>query len=491
MSNVMKSFLVALFCAAFSFPAQAEPTEKPLKLPRHQTAAGDLDAMLARRTLRILVPFSKTLFFYDKAKSYGLAAELGRQLQATLNKKYGDKIFRIKVAFVPTARDRLLPDLVAGRGDIAVGGLTVTKEREQQVDFVHPWMSDVKEIVVTGPAAPPLASLDDLAGKEILVRKSSSYYTHLLALNEQLTARKLAPVVIKPAAEDLEDEDLMEMTNAGLLPFVVVDAFEAQIWTKVFDKLAMHPELAINSGGSIAWAIRKDSPKLRAELDSFVAANGLGTVFGNTLKRRYFTDDKILKTAYAPQDAARFEELVSIFKRYGDEYGFDYIMMGAQGYQESQLDQTRRSPRGAVGVMQLLPRVAAAKEIEIPGIDKDADANIHAGVKYMHYLADTYVNDPALDRKNRILMTFAAYNAGPGNLRKFRRMTTESGLDPNIWFGNVENSAAKAVGRETVDYVGNIYKYYVAYSLLADRRAAAQATREKTEKALGGAGPKP
>lgn len=141
----------------------------------------------------------------------------------------------------------------------------------------------------------------------------------------------------------------------------------------------------------------------------------------------------------------------------------------AQGYQESQLDQTRRSPRGAVGIMQLLPSTAKDKAIGISGIDKDAARNVEAGTKYLRHLVDTYIDGDDLQPRDRQLFAFAAYNAGPGNLRKFRSKAKAMGLDPNVWFGNVENAAAEIVGRETVQYVSNIYKYYVAYSLLVDR----------------------
>ena len=451
--------------------AKADGAKSEPALSEFDSTTDDLDAMLARHRVRILVAYSKTQYFHDKGQSYGVAVEAGRQLEAELNKRYGVKRFHISVAYVPTQRDRLLADLIAGRGDIAAGGLTVTPERAAQVDFVQPWTTDVKEVLVTGPSAPPLASLDDLAGKEIRVRKSSSYYTHLASLSESLVKRGLAPIRIDAADEDLEDEDLMEMANAGLTPYVVVDDFKAKIWATIFTKLAVREDLAVNTGGSIAWAVRKANPKLKAELDLFVAKNKVGTLFGNIVKQRYFGDATILQSAYAPADLDRFQALVAIFNRYGAQYGFDPLMMGAQGFQESQLDQSKRSPRGAVGVMQLLP--STAKDVGVTGIDKDADANIRAGVLYMRLLQDKYVNDPALDAKNRALMTFAAYNAGPGNLRKFRQMAIRDKLDPNLWFGNVEEEAAKVVGVETTTYVGNIYRYFVAYRLYLQRQAEA------------------
>jgi membrane-bound lytic murein transglycosylase MltF len=147
-------------------------------------------------------------------------------------------------------------------------------------------------------------------------------------------------------------------------------------------------------------------------------------------------------------------------------YDFDHLMMVAQGFQESQLDQKRRSPRGAIGVMQLLPSTAADPSVGVAGIEQDVEKNIHAGIKYMSVLRDRYLDDPAIDAKNRMLLSFAAYNAGPGNLQRFRRLAEKSRLDPNVWFNNVEIAAGKIVGSETVQYVSNIYKYYIAYTLV-------------------------
>jgi membrane-bound lytic murein transglycosylase MltF len=229
-------------------------------------------------------------------------------------------------------------------------------------------------------------------------------------------------------------------------------------------------DLAINDGGEIAWAMRKDDPQLLAVVNEFTKTHKVGTTFGNILKKRYLGSDSFVKRSTSTEELEKFQAIARFFKKYSEQYDFDWLMVAAQGYQESKLDQSARSPRGAVGVMQLLPSTAADKSVGISGIDKSAENNIHAGVKYLRALVDKYLDDPALDRKNRTLMAFAAYNAGPGNLRKFRKAAANSGLDPNVWFHNVEHAAADIVGRETVQYVSNIYKYYVAYRLASERR---------------------
>lgn len=430
---------------------------------------GDLDGMEKRRLVRILVPFSKTIYFIDRGRQFGTAVEFGTALEKELNAARKKEIEKIRVAFVPVPRPRLLTALEEGRGDIVMGNLTITEARLAKVDFTAPLYDEAQEVLVTGPSAPAISRLDELSGQEVSVRRSSSYFEHLAAVSDGFAQAGRAPISIKDMDENLEDEDVLEMVNAGLLPWTVVDRHMADIWTTVFKDIKVRADILISDHGQIAWAIRKDSPKLRAALDAFVKTHRVGTTFGNILRNTYYKSDKMLRRAYAPADVERFQALVEIFRKHGGTYSFDYLMLMAQGYQESQLDQSRRSPRGAVGVMQLLPSTAADKSVGIKGIDKDQDRNVEAGSKYLRHLVDTYIDDPQLTPQNQLLFAFAAYNAGPGNLRKFRAKAQDMGLDPDLWFGNVENAAAEIVGRETVQYVSNIYKYYVAYELLAER----------------------
>ena len=453
-------------------------------LPTNEQWLGDLDGMRKRRTIRLLVPYSKTFYFVDRGgKQFGITYDVGHAFEEWLNKREKTKTLKIGVVFIPVARDRLLSGLVDGLGDIAAGNITITEQRAEIVQFGDPMAKDIKEVLVTGPTAAPIAILDDLAGREIYVRRSSSYFEHLQTLSSSLEAKGLKPIVISDLDDELEDEDVMEMVNAGLLPWVVVDEHKAQIWTSVFTKLTVRSDLAIHEGGEIAWAMRKDSPQLLEVVNEFTKSHKIGTTFGNILKKRYLGSDSFVKRSTSTEEIEKFEAIGQLFKKYGQEYDFDWLMIAAQGYQESQLDQSARSPRGAVGVMQLMPKTAADPTVGIPNIES-VDNNIHAGVKYLRTLVDKYLDDPALDRKNRTLMAFAAYNAGPGNLRKFRKLAADSGLDPNIWFHNVEHGAAEIVGRETVQYVANIYKYYVAYRLANERS-------EERSKAKQGVAPVP
>ena len=196
----------------------------------------------------------------------------------------------------------------------------------------------------------------------------------------------------------------------------------------------------------------------------------LGTSFGNTLLRRYLQNTKWVTDATSTEAMRKFQEYVGYFKKYAAEYDFDYLMLVAQGYQESLLDQNRRNPSGAVGIMQVIPKYAAAPPISISNVDR-AENNIEAGAKMLHNIAETYFKDDKLDSLNKTLMVFASYNAGPSRIVRLRKKAASEGLDPNQWFGNVELVAAQDVGQETVQYVSNIYKYYVAYKLTLEEAA--------------------
>jgi len=436
---------------------------------------GDFDGMQDRRVVRVLTTFAKGLYFLDGADQRGATYEMVKMFEEEINEKLETGLLKLNVLVIPVTRDRLLPALADGLGDIAAANLTITPERLELVDFADPFMTGVDEIVVTGPSAPELASLDDLAGKELLVRPSSSYYQSLVHLNERFRAEGKAEVVLAPADEYLQDEDLLEMVNAGLLPMVVVDSTKAEFWSQIFDGLEPRPDLSVNTGGEIAWAIRKDSPQLARVVNEFVTTHRQGTLLGNIVLNRYLRDTDWVQNSLTATDMERFDSMVELFRRYAGEYDFDWLMVAAQAYQESRLDQTVRSRVGAIGVMQILPTTAADPNVGIPNIE-GLENNIHAGVKYLRFMRDRYFTDDGLDDFNATLLAFSAYNGGPNRIARLREEADEIGLDPNLWFDNVELVVSKRIGRETVQYVSNIYKYYIAYRLIADqaqRREAA------------------
>ena len=448
---------------------------------------GDLEGMIERGLIRVLTVNSKTFYFHDKGTQRGTVVDFFRLFEQELNKqlaaekKLKQKNLKVRVVFIPVGRDRLLPGVAAGKGDIAAANLTITPERQKLVDFTVPGMSNVSEVVVSGPASPKVGSLDDLSGKEFFVRKSSSYYDSLVALNKKFAAEKKPLVTLKEAPETLEDEDLLEMLNAGLIPLIVVDKHKADFWQQIFPKLTVHDSVAVRAGGDVAWAFRKGSVQLKATLDDFVTRHKVGTATGNELLTRYLKNVKYVKNAASEEELKKFLALIQYFQKYADKYDVDWVLMGAQGYQESQLNQNAKSRVGAIGVMQLMP--ATGKEMKVGDI-KGTEANIHAGIKYMRFMIDQYYENEPMSKLDKALFAFASYNAGPSRVRQLRQEAAKRGLDPNVWFQNVEYVAAEKVGQETVTYVSNIYKYYIAYRLVMESQAA---RKEAAEKIRGGA----
>ena len=431
----------------------------------------DLDAMLKRRNIRALVLINPIGFFYtSNGQPMGVNYEVLREFESYINKKYKTGTAPVKVTFVPVRPDQAEAALTQGTGDLVAYALFVTPEREQRVAFTIPLQKDVKRVVVSGPNFGNVSSVEELGGKEIYVNPLTVSYQDLQRLNENLKKSGKPPILIKTSDPNLLDDDLVQMVNAGLLPATVTSDTRANLWSQVLPKLVVHPNLVIASGEQTAWALRKDNPQLKQLLDEFIAPRAVGTSFGNTLLRRYLQNTKWVKDSTSAEEMRKFAALSAMFKQHAGEYDFDYLMIMAQGYQESLLDQKKRNPSGSVGIMQVIPKNAAASPINVPDVTT-ADKNILAGVKMLRQIEDQYFNDPKIDPVDKTLMVFASYNAGPNRIARLRKEAAEDGLDPNKWFGNVELLVAKDVGQETVVYVGNVYKYYIAYKLaLADKQ---------------------
>ncbi|HJS35527.1 MAG TPA: transporter substrate-binding domain-containing protein, partial [Pseudoxanthomonas sp.] len=443
--------------------------DKPLVNPQlrrlNERWTGDLDGMEERRLIRVLTVFGLPRYFLDGPEERGITYDVFKQFEASINERLDRDHVKVHLVFIPVRRDELISGLIEGRGDIAAAGLTITPERETLVDFTNPLTREVAEILVTGPSAPAIASVKDLAGREIGVRASSSYRGSLDALSQRFVDQGLAAITIRDMSEALEDEDILEMVSTGLLPWAVIDDYKAKAWTQVLDKLVIRDDIVFRTGGRIGYAFRKDSPQLKAALNEFAATHAEGTLAGNMLINEYLRDFEWSENALAEDDFQRFEKLRGIFEKYGDQYAIDFLFVVAQAYQESRLRQETRSAAGAVGVMQLLPSTAADPIVGIPDIS-DVESNIHAGVKYLNYLRSQNFDDPAVDRINQTLFTLASYNAGPARVKSLRKMAAEEGYNPNLWFDNVEIIAAREIGHETVQYVANILKYYVAYHMV-------------------------
>jgi membrane-bound lytic murein transglycosylase MltF len=467
--------------AAAQAPPQAPPgTGDPLHpLPVQDLApdeildlrtpwSGDMDPFGSshRRFIRVVVPVSRTLYFNDGPQQQGIAFDALREFEKTLAARTRRGVVPPRIVIIPTVRDRLVPALHAGYAEIAIGGFTVTDARSQAVAFSHPTLADVHHVVVASRDAPPIASVDHLSGREVHVRRSSGYYEDLTRLNERLRLAGRPPVTIVDVDEALEEEDILQMVDAGIVPVTITNTLYASFWRQVYDRLHVYDGLAVRRDGAIAWAVRREARQMLGAINAFVDSHRVGTVFGNLLIKRYLGSAAPLHNPAAAEDLRRFRATAGIFQKYSQQYQFDWLVIAAQAYQESRIDQNRKN-RGAVGVMQMTPSTAA--EVGIRDIST-VDDNVHAGVKYLRFVLDRYYKDEPVDRVNKALFAFASYKAGPVRVQRLRAKARALGLSPNLWFNNVEVVAAREIGRETVDYVSNIYKYHTAFKAIVARQ---------------------
>jgi membrane-bound lytic murein transglycosylase MltF len=269
---------------------------------------------------------------------------------------------------------------------------------------------------------------------------------------------------------------MMQMLDAGLIELMVVDDWKAHMWSLVLPKVNVRTDLVLRANAKTGWAIRKDSPKLKAEIDDFFRNWAIKQGVADYRMNAYMKRVKELKDPTASAEYKRFREMLALFEKYGGKYNFDPLMLAAQGYQESQLNQNARSAVGAIGVMQLMPATGAQMKV---GDIHITETNIHAAAKYMDQLMTRYFTDANLSEGNRPLFAFASYNCGPGNVAKARREAARRNLDPDKWFNNVEVVIAQQIGTETTTYVRNIYKYYVSYRLTLDAQAEAERARRQ------------
>lgn len=449
-------------------PRQQSATPNLVSTAPYGRHSDDLEGMVKRRNIRALVMINPIGFFYDQGKPMGVIYEALREFQSYINAKWKTGALKVEISFIPVRADQAEAALTEGIGDLIANAVVITPEREKRVAFTTPIQKDIKQILVTADNFGVVSRLEELSGKQIFVNPLSVNYERLQQINDGFQRAGKPRILVKAADNNLLDDDLIQMVNAGLLPATVTTEERARLWSQVLPHLAIHPDLVIASGEQTAWATRKNNPQFKQLLDEFIATRGLGTSFGNTLLRRYLENTKWVKNSTSPDELKKFEALKAMFEKYAGQYDFDYLMIMALGYQESLLDQNKRNPTGATGIMQVIPKYAAASPINVPDVTK-ADPNIEAGVRILRHIEDQYFNDSRLDALNKTLLVFASYNAGPNRIAKVRLRARDEGLDPNLWFNNVELTVAKSIGQETVTYVGNVYKYYVAYKLAEEQ----------------------
>ncbi|MDD3312243.1 lytic transglycosylase F [Pseudodesulfovibrio sp.] len=424
---------------------------------------GDLPKLYEEhRAIRVLVSYNRTNFFLEKGAMRGMEYDLMNAYKEYLGKTSNGPV---RMVFVATPFDELLPALLRGEGDIAAAGLTVTPERSRQVAFSAPYRTGVDEIVVGSPRSRPVNELADLSGRTVYVMRGASYADHLREVNAKLKRSGKKPVKILEADPHLVTEDLLEMANAGMIEYAAADSHLASIWGRALPDLRPYADAPLHAGGSLAWAVRPGAKALRRSLDDFVATARQGTLLGNMVYKRYFVNETWVKNPHDPTARQALANMADVFIKYADLYDFDWLKLAAVGFQESRLDMRCKSSAGALGVMQVRPATAADPNVDVPDITS-LDGNIHAGTKYLRFLRDNYFQDVEEDAK--VDFALAAYNAGPARVQQLRKTARSMGLDPNRWFANVEWAAYRDIGRETPTYVANVQMYYAAYKSISE-----------------------
>ncbi|MGF1688331.1 lytic transglycosylase F [Photobacterium japonica] len=442
-----------------------------------ETYTGDLSIMEEKGVIRILVSADLGFYYLDHGQPKGMTSEMLLLFEQFVLAKTQQ---HLRIQIIPVPRDRLIPSLNAGLGDIAAANLTITAKRKQQVTFSSPIISDIQELFITHAMMDPITSIDQLSEKSVWVRASSSYYQSVRRINHQLTEAGKEPMYVHFLEETLQDYELLKMIQEGLVPMTVLDSHKAEFWDLVTHDLQIHYEFPVRQHSAIGWCFRQKSPKLAALVDAFIEKNRRGTLNGNIIFNRYLNSKTWFQRVVSPSNIKKFKQLESKFMHYSEMYDMNWLIIAAQAFQESQFDQSKRSHAGAVGIMQVLPQTAAEPYINIPNISRNIDNNIHAGVKYMDYIRSHYVADDETDALNQLYFALASYNAGPNRIRRLRGVAEERGFDPTKWFNNVEVIVKEEVGMEPITYVGNINRYYTIYKqIFSLQNAASQQMAQK------------
>jgi membrane-bound lytic murein transglycosylase MltF len=424
----------------------------------------DFPAMLQRKTIRVLTTYAPSTYFIARGQGSGFEYRLMQDFEDFLNKGPAYRRLPFVVEIIPIPENMLIPSLKAGLGDVIAAGTRMTPQNAQEVDFTTPYLKSVSEVLVSYAGAQPIRGIDDLSGRSIYLQPGWETSKTLRRVNARLLVRNLPPLQPVRTHTILSSEDILELVNGGIITLSMVESHIAHAWAETLPHIQIHEFPEISEHTPIAWMVRKNNPKLKAQLNRFLKNRRRGSRFGNIYYRRYFKQTQHIDNPLALTDQAKFSRYVPLFRKYGARYGFDWMLLAAIAYQESEIKQNRRSRAGALGLMQVLPSTSSDESIGIYDI-MDPENNVHAGTKYLAQLRDVYFADKMLRPRERIQFILAAYNAGPNRIQQCRSLAERLGYNPNRWQGHTETAALHLIGQETVRYVANVKKYYLAYSL--------------------------
>ncbi len=432
----------------------------------------DLTAIKQRGVLRVLTRNNAITYFLWRGELLGFEYELAKHFA----RQHGLRVEMV----VPPSRDQLLPWLQQGKGDIIAASLTIEEKHGQEgTHFSRPY-NQASSILISRREEVGLDSPEGLYGRTVVVRQSSASWKTLKKLQDQGI-----PFHLQAAPEGLEDSELIARVASGEYDLTVTDNHILDLALTWRDDIKAAFPLGIPQ--KQGWLVRENNPQLLQAVNDFFRKEYRGE-FYNVTYRKYFESPRRNLRRVALQGerttSPRLSPYDDLVKKYAKEYGLDWRLLVSQMYQESRFNPEAKSWMGAMGLMQVMPQTAM--ELGLEDLHNE-ETGLHAGVKYLHGLLRYF--EPELAMADRTWLALAAYNAGIGHVLDARQLTEQLGLDPNQWFGNVEQAmlllskpdyAKKARhgyvrGYEPVKYVREIRDRYQAYLLLAGGTTTATA----------------
>lgn len=392
--------------------------------PGRVVHSDDLPGLKERGVLRVITRNSSSTYFITRGELVGFEYDLARRFAEQLG-------LRIEIV-VPPSRADLTRWLLEGKGDLIAAGLTASADRAEREGIAFSrMMHEVLETVVArrdDPKGVPRA-VEELSDRTFSVRRNSSYWETLEGLRADGADFELVAV-----PENLETEEVIAGVGAGQYDLTLADSHILSIEQTWRDDV----EAAFPIGNPIAhgWAVRPENSELLAAIDAFFDAEYRG-LFYNVTRDKYFRNSSSIQQRLAsrPVNTGWISPYDDLVRRHSLRFGFDWRMVVAQMYQESRFDPKARSFAGARGLLQVMPRTA--RELGYTDLE-DPETGIRAGLDYLAWVRERF--DSRLSASERTWLTLAAYNVGSGHVRDAQRIAVERGLDPNRWFGHVEQA---------------------------------------------------
>ena len=453
--------LLALFISGSFTSAQSSN----LATVGSEVWTGTYEQMLQRGLIRVAVPYDRTIYVNDKAVPKGIAVQMSKAMQAWMTRQYAAELKgkALVIKLVPTQYADLLSSLTAGKADMVIGDLGLYHPSKNAHEYLlhHAYKLD-REVLVSGPSAIAIRSTEDLAGQTVYGGRNTNFPSTIQEINTGLRNKGKPPVNILSPLGTLDGEDLLEMVDAGLIPFVIISDWKAKLWQPIYKHMVIHDDIFTKDAGWIGYGVRSSNQDLSEAINSFIGSDAYDQALKAYRGEDYKAHMQGLKDPIEKSAWARFESMRPLFQKYGTQYNLDPLFIAALGFQETLLNQSAVSKVGAIGVMQLMP--ATGNSLGVGDIHL-LESNIHGGADYMNQLITKFFPDAQFKGDNRALFAVASYNIGPNNVAKARDQAREMGFDPNEWFGNVEFVATQRMGYEPMIYVRNVYKYFISYEL--------------------------